>query len=158
MCVSSPAASPHLMHKMPYKVESKLRRGAMHRFSNMRGEGLAASFTFHLFATLQADSLRVITFSNEEDIIYFRHHMFEKKGSKEVVLHEVGPRFEMQLYQLRLGTLDQVRKRKVQSRCRVFATSMSQITFGQSILPLLHQGTWYYCRFRRRFHGWRLPC
>lgn len=35
--------------------------------------------------------------------------MYEKQGAKDVVLHEVGPRFEMQLYQLRLGTLDQVR-------------------------------------------------
>lgn len=50
-----------------------------------------------------------MTFSNEDDVIFFRHHMFEKQGGKEVVLHEVGPRFEMQLYQLRLGTLDQVR-------------------------------------------------
>lgn len=57
----------------------------------------------------QADSHRVMTFSNEEDVVFFRHHMYEKRGGKEVTLHEVGPRFEMQLYQLRLGTLDQVR-------------------------------------------------
>lgn len=57
----------------------------------------------------QADSQRVMTFSNEEDVVFFRHHMYEQRGGKEVVLHEVGPRFEMQLYQLRLGTLDQVR-------------------------------------------------
>lgn len=50
-----------------------------------------------------------MTFSNEEDVVFFRHHMYEKRGGKEVVLHEVGPRFEMQLYQLRLGTIDQVR-------------------------------------------------
>lgn len=56
----------------------------------------------------QADSRRVMTFSNEEDVVFFRHHMYEKRGGKDVVLHEVGPRFEMQLYQLRLGTLDQV--------------------------------------------------
>lgn len=62
----------------------------------------------YLFPVPKADSQRVMTFSNEEDVIYLRHHMFEKKGGKEVVLHEVGPRFEMQLYQLRLGTLDQV--------------------------------------------------
>lgn len=50
-----------------------------------------------------------MTFSNEEDVVFFRHHMYDKQGGKDVVLHEVGPRFEMQLYQLRLGTLDQVR-------------------------------------------------
>lgn len=57
----------------------------------------------------QADSQRVMTFSNEEDVVFFRHHTYEKQGAKDVMLHEVGPRFEMQLYQLRLGTLDQVR-------------------------------------------------
>lgn len=63
---------------------------------------------FFVFNFGQAESHRVMTFSNEEDVVFFRHHMYEKKGGKEVVLHEVGPRFEMQLYQLRLGTLDQV--------------------------------------------------
>lgn len=57
---------------------------------------------------MQVGSQRVMTFSNEEDVIFFRHHTYEKRSGKEVVLHEVGPRFEMQLYQLRLGTLDQV--------------------------------------------------
>jgi U3 small nucleolar ribonucleoprotein protein IMP4 len=33
--------------------------------------------------------------------------MFSKSGKDTVTLHEVGPRFEMKLYQLRLGTLDQ---------------------------------------------------
>lgn len=56
----------------------------------------------------QADSRRVMTFANEDDVISFRHHMYEARRGKECVLHEVGPRFEMQLYQLRLGTLDQV--------------------------------------------------
>lgn len=32
--------------------------------------------------------------------------MYEKEG-KNVELNEVGPRFEMQLYLIRLGTLDQ---------------------------------------------------
>lgn len=32
--------------------------------------------------------------------------MYDKEG-KRVELSEVGPRFEMQLYQIRLGTLDQ---------------------------------------------------
>lgn len=54
-----------------------------------------------------------MTFANDQDVMSFRHHMYEKRGGKEVVLNEVGPRFEMQLYQLRLGTLDQVCKMPV---------------------------------------------
>lgn len=63
----------------------------------------------------QAESHRVMTFANEEDVLSFRHHIYSKQG-KEVALHEVGPRFEMQLYQLRLGTLDQVRLRITMTR------------------------------------------
>jgi U3 small nucleolar ribonucleoprotein protein IMP4 len=53
------------------------------------------------------DSQRVITYSNSNDFISFRHHMFSKGSHDAVTLHEVGPRFEMKLYQIRLGTLDQ---------------------------------------------------
>lgn len=69
-------------------------------------------------------SQRVMTFSNEEDVIFFRHHTYEKRGGKEVVLHEVGPRFEMQLYQLRLGTLDQVISgpRELYLKCGIVAS------------------------------------
>lgn len=42
-------------------------------------------------------------------VLICRHHLFDKKSNKasDVDLVEVGPRFEMQLYQIKLGTLDQ---------------------------------------------------
>ena len=60
-----------------------------------------------LFPIPKADSKRVITFANNNDYISFRHHMYSKPAHDEVTLHEVGPRFEMRLYQIRLGTLEQ---------------------------------------------------
>jgi|EP00979_Chaetoceros_neogracilis_P009956 U3 small nucleolar ribonucleoprotein protein IMP4 len=60
-----------------------------------------------LFPVPRIDTRRIVTFSNDNDFISFRHHMFSKSGKDTVTLHEVGPRFEMKLYQLRLGTLDQ---------------------------------------------------
>lgn len=60
----------------------------------------------HLFPVPKVDAKRVITFSNDNDFISFRHHVFEKKD-REVDLKECGPRFELQLYQLKLGTVDQ---------------------------------------------------
>lgn len=60
-----------------------------------------------LFPVPRIDTRRIVTFSNDNDFISFRHHMFSKSGKDNVALHEVGPRFEMRLYQLRLGTLDQ---------------------------------------------------
>ncbi len=60
----------------------------------------------HLFPVPKPDSKRVITFSNDNDFISFRHHVFKPNG-REVELQECGPRFELQLYQIKLGTCDQ---------------------------------------------------
>jgi len=60
-----------------------------------------------LFPVPRADSQRIVTFSNDNDFISFRHHMYNKATHDTVNLHEVGPRFEMRLYQIRLGTLEQ---------------------------------------------------
>lgn len=53
------------------------------------------------------DTKRVVTFRNEGDFISFRHHTWTKVKRDEVKLKEVGPRFEMRLYMMRLGTLEQ---------------------------------------------------
>ena len=59
-----------------------------------------------MFPSPKAESKRVVTFANDDDFISFRHHMYAKQGPEKVAISEVGPRFEMRLYQLRLGTLD----------------------------------------------------
>lgn len=62
----------------------------------------------HLFPEPKADSKRVVTFANQKDFVSFRHHTYAMpRGKDSVELKEVGPRFEMRLYQVRLGTLDQ---------------------------------------------------
>lgn len=64
----------------------------------------------HLFPVPKEDSKRVMTFSNENDYISFRHHTFSKSGEgprAEVELEEVGPRFEIMPYEVKMGTLDQ---------------------------------------------------
>lgn len=59
-----------------------------------------------LYPVPRPESKRVITYANQNDFISFRHHMYTLvKG--EPVLEEAGPRFEMQPYEIRLGTLDQ---------------------------------------------------
>ncbi len=63
----------------------------------------------YIFPVPKDESKRVITFANQDDFISFRHHNFQKiDGGKEVKLHEIGPRFEMKLYELKLGTVDQL--------------------------------------------------
>jgi len=60
----------------------------------------------YLFPVPKQDSKRVMTFANESDFISFRQHTYTKTGNDEVELHEVGPRFELQLFQIKLGTLE----------------------------------------------------
>ena len=71
----------------------------------MQGKRVA-NILKHLFPVPKPDTKRVITFSNDNDFVSFRHHVFKVTG-REVELQECGPRFELQLYQVKLGTLDQ---------------------------------------------------
>ena len=50
---------------------------------------------------------RVITWHNQRDFIFFRHHRYEfNKDGTRANLSEVGPRFTLKLHKLQLGTLD----------------------------------------------------
>ncbi|XP_065509404.1 U3 small nucleolar ribonucleoprotein protein IMP4 [Caloenas nicobarica] len=60
----------------------------------------------HLFPVPRPDSHRVVTFANQDDVILVRNHVYRRRG-KEVELEEVGPRFQLRPYLIRLGTLDQ---------------------------------------------------
>ncbi len=60
----------------------------------------------HLFPVPRPDSTRVVTFANLDDHISFRHHIYTKSGA-EIELREVGPRFELRPYQVKLGTIEQ---------------------------------------------------
>lgn len=61
----------------------------------------------YLFPVPKAESKRVISFCNQSDFISFRHHTYEKNG-KDVELVELGPRFEMRLYEIKMGTIENV--------------------------------------------------
>mmetsp|Transcript_30706 Transcript_30706/g.78489 ORF Transcript_30706/g.78489 Transcript_30706/m.78489 type:complete len:308 (-) Transcript_30706:464-1387(-) len=70
--------------------------------------GRVAAILKHLFPVPKDDTKRVITFANRSDYISFRHHTYAMpKGAKSVELTECGPRFELKLYQIKLGTMDQ---------------------------------------------------
>lgn len=60
----------------------------------------------HLFPPGEKkNSSRVITFVNKNDYISVRHHIFVKTKDS-VELSEIGPRFEMKLFEMRLGNID----------------------------------------------------
>ncbi|KAJ6515986.1 Brix-domain-containing protein [Mycena sanguinolenta] len=74
-------------------------------FSSKLGERVRDVLKY-LFPVPKEDSKRVMTFSNEDDFISFRHHVFVKIP-RQVQLAEVGPRFDMKPYEIRQGTFEQ---------------------------------------------------
>jgi U3 small nucleolar ribonucleoprotein protein IMP4 len=61
----------------------------------------------HLFPPgPKRDSPRVVSFVNQDGFISVRHHVYVRLQNGTVELAEAGPRFEMKLYELRLGTLE----------------------------------------------------
>ncbi|OMJ12358.1 U3 small nucleolar ribonucleoprotein IMP4 [Smittium culicis] len=60
----------------------------------------------YLFPVPKEDSKRVMTFANKSDFISFRHHVFVKTSFDKVEIAEVGPRFELKPYEIKLGTVD----------------------------------------------------
>ncbi|XP_022663602.1 U3 small nucleolar ribonucleoprotein protein IMP4-like [Varroa jacobsoni] len=60
----------------------------------------------YLFPVPKQDSKRVITFANVDDYILFRHHTYSSING-QVELQEVGPRFELKLYDIKLGSIDE---------------------------------------------------
>uniref|UniRef100_H0W7B1 IMP U3 small nucleolar ribonucleoprotein 4 n=1 Tax=Cavia porcellus TaxID=10141 RepID=H0W7B1_CAVPO len=77
-----------------------------HGFSSRLGRRVSDILRY-LFPVPKDDSHRVITFANQDDYISFRHHVYKKADHCNIELTEVGPRFELKLYMIRLGTLDQ---------------------------------------------------
>ncbi len=55
------------------------------------------------FPVPKEDTKRTITFSNNSDFISFRHHIYRNNAGK-IELAEMGPRFEMRLFQIKQGT------------------------------------------------------
>lgn len=76
-----------------------------HNFKTKLGERVM-NILKYLFPVPKEDSRRIITFANHDDYISFRHHTCKKIHGKDIELSEVGPRFQLRLYEIKLGTLD----------------------------------------------------
>lgn len=76
-----------------------------HNFKTKLGERVM-SILKYLFPVPKEDSKRIITFANHDDYVSFRHHTYKKIHGKDIEMTEVGPRFQLKLYEIKLGTLD----------------------------------------------------
>jgi len=87
-----PEQSPHLVF---HNFKSKLGSRVMNILK-------------HLYPVPREESKRVCTFVNYDDTILFRNHMYSKaNGGKHIELKELGPRIQMKLYKIILGTMDE---------------------------------------------------
>ena len=98
-----------------------------HNFGTQLGERVQTILK-NIFPVPKEDSPRVVTFYNENDFISFRHHKSEKLDYKTIELDEMGPRFEMKLFRIRLGALDQP-EAKVEWEYRPYMNSTKRRKF-----------------------------
>ena len=103
----------HDLNSKPDPMSEAYPHLIFENFNSQLGERLKKIFTA-LFPIPKVDSKRVQTFANYGDLISFRysqltrHHTFTKPEYNKVQLNEIGPRFDLKPYQLRLGNLIQL--------------------------------------------------
>lgn len=100
-----------LRHDIPEAMENKVSEAYPHlifsKFTSHIGQR-TMKILKHLFPVPKEDSRRTISLVNQSDFISFRHHTFVngKAGKDGVDITEVGPRFEMRLFQIKSGTVE----------------------------------------------------
>eukprot|EP01129_Flabellula_baltica_P002315 TRINITY_DN12133_c0_g1_i1.p1 TRINITY_DN12133_c0_g1~~TRINITY_DN12133_c0_g1_i1.p1 ORF type:complete len:291 (+),score=59.60 TRINITY_DN12133_c0_g1_i1:31-903(+) len=108
---------PHMSTQNPHLI--------FDGFQTTLGERVTMIWKY-LFPAPKEESKRVITFSNTDDFISFRHHTY--KEGKQVELSEIGPRFEMRLFKIILGTIE-MREAEVEYVQRSFTNTAKRKNF-----------------------------
>ncbi|CAJ0587254.1 unnamed protein product, partial [Mesorhabditis spiculigera] len=79
----------------------------LNNFNTRLGHSVARMFACLFPHNPEFKGRRVVTFHNQRDYIFFRHHRYEfKKEGKKAALLELGPRFTLRLKWLQKGTFD----------------------------------------------------
>jgi U3 small nucleolar ribonucleoprotein protein IMP4 len=108
-----------LRHDLPEKPPNMSEANPhliFHDFSGKVGKRVQDILTA-LFPPPNPLGQRVLTFANERDTIHFRHHLWKEtpefvkvqdaaRKRECVELSEVGPRFDLRLYRIELGTVE----------------------------------------------------
>lgn len=83
----------------------------------------------YLYPVPKEDSKRVISFANHDDYISFRHHTYKTVDGNKIEMSEVGPRFQLKLYQIKLGTLESADTADTEWMLRPFMNTASKRRF-----------------------------
>ncbi|XP_036160125.1 U3 small nucleolar ribonucleoprotein protein IMP4-like [Myotis myotis] len=111
----------------------------IHGFSPRLGKQVSDILRY-LFPVSKEDSHRVITFANQNDYNSFQHHVYRKTKHCNVQLTEVGPHFELKLYMIRLGTLEQDATEDVEWLWHPYTNTAHKRVFLSASEPILLSG------------------
>nr|CAG4644133.1 EOG090X09U6 [Lepidurus arcticus] len=78
----------------------------LNNFSTRLGQTVARLLASLFHYDPEFKGRRAVTFHNQRDYIFFRHHRYEFKSEKKVSLKELGPRFTLRLQSIQRGTFD----------------------------------------------------
>lgn len=79
----------------------------LNNFDTMLGSRMGRMIAALFPQDPELEKRRVVTFHNQRDFVFFRHHRYEfNSDGTRAALQEVGPRFTLKLHKLQLGTLD----------------------------------------------------
>ncbi|GFX65511.1 ribosome production factor 1 [Trichonephila clavipes] len=78
----------------------------MNNFRTRLGLSIGRLFTSLFQYNPDFHGRRVVTFHNQRDYIFVRHHRYEFKNANRVALQEIGPRFTLRLRSLQKNTFD----------------------------------------------------
>nr|CAG4641037.1 EOG090X09U6 [Eulimnadia texana] len=101
------------------KVMKDLRRKAnevtshrpeviLNNFQTRLGQTVARMLASLFHYEPQFRGRRAVTFHNQRDYIFFRHHRYEFKSEKKVALRELGPRFTLRVKWIQKGVFDTI--------------------------------------------------
>lgn len=78
----------------------------LNNFTTRLGHGVARMLASLFHYEPQFVGKRVVTFHNQRDYIFFRHHKYDFKSTEKCRLKDLGPRFTLKLRSLQKGTFD----------------------------------------------------
>ncbi|GBN09515.1 Ribosome production factor 1 [Araneus ventricosus] len=78
----------------------------MNNFRTRLGLSIGRLFTSLFQYNPEFHGRRVVTFHNQRDYIFVRHHRYEFKNESKAALQEIGPRFTLRLRSLQKNTFD----------------------------------------------------
>lgn len=117
----------------------------MNNFNTRLGLQIGRSFAALFPSDPQYEGRHCITFHNQRDYVFFRHHRYIFKNRQKVGIQELGPRFTLKLRSLQKGTFDSKFGefewiRKVRLYFSIYSLIYLTIYLTLSLF-LLHRGT-----------------